>query len=333
MLRPKSRVQTCCQVHAPWYSVRAPCLLDSTTWPGGKSLGGLCPGRKPPSHSEGGGGTLWKAGTCLQLERSRDTGTAGTCDLQRLTRSQSNLTQDSDRGMCPSTDGWTDRQKNRGRPHSTDTGSRSACAEWRRRTPAPPAPPRLGGQRSLARRAGPLTSRSAAEAVPQIAGQERSGRHVSQQTNGPASSLTRAGGAVVCLGGVGVQALPALPAPSLSRQAQLDLWALGCARLPTAASSRLYSCPLLTAPLAPPRVPDAQSPTRPRWSSRLPERGGSLRPGRRQPGSGGRWGSHRPVKGDVRRRRHSRRVRALEPRSRQQCVPRAPGLGSPTGRY
>lgn len=169
----------------------------------GKSLGGLCPERKPPSHSEGGGGTLWKAGTCLQLERSRDTGTTGTCGLQRLTRSQSNLTQDSDRGMCPSTDAWTDRQKSRGRPHSTDTGSGSACAKWRRRTPTPSSPPRLGGQRSLARRAGPLTSRLVAEAVPQMAGQERSGRRVSQQTNRPASSLTRAGGAVVCLGGLG----------------------------------------------------------------------------------------------------------------------------------
>lgn len=129
----------------------------------GKSLRGLCPGRKPPSHSEGGGGTLGKAGTCLQLARSRDTGTAGTCGLQRITRSQSNLTQDSDRGMCPSTDAWTDEQKNRGRARSRDTGSRSARAEWRRRTPAPPSPPRLGGQRSLARRAGPLTSRSVAE--------------------------------------------------------------------------------------------------------------------------------------------------------------------------
>lgn len=66
--------------------------------------------------------------------------------------------------------------------------------------------------------------------------------------NQPACELPDAGRRSGGLsGGVGVRALPALAAPSLSRQAQLDLWALGCARLPTAASSRLYSCPLLTA--------------------------------------------------------------------------------------
>lgn len=128
-----------------------------------------------------------------------------------------------------------------------DAGSRFPCGARRRRATGLPSPPRLGSQRSLARTAGPLTSRSVAEAVPQIAGQERSGRRASQQTDGPASALT-------FLWEAGVQALPALPAPGSSRQAQLDLWALRFARAPHhPPAHRFIAAALEAAPLAPPR--------------------------------------------------------------------------------
>lgn len=133
----------------------------------------------------------------------------------------------------------------------------------------------------------------------------------------------------------GVQAL--LRSPScFARQAWLDLPALGSARLPAAQPAPSFIAAVLLGGQRHwllPRAPDAQPPTRPR----LPKWGGGPRPGRSQAGSGGRWGSRRPVEQGAQRRRHSCRVRALKPQTggaaaiarSLERVLGAPGPGSP----
>lgn len=73
-----------------------------------------CPGCLPPNHSEGGNYRKRGFPPPPRWMRSGDTGAPSTCCLQRITRSQRNPTEDSDRGMSPSTDAWKDRQRERG---------------------------------------------------------------------------------------------------------------------------------------------------------------------------------------------------------------------------
>lgn len=81
----------------------------------GPSSASHCPGRKtpPPSATEKGGALRKAAPTHTPLDALR--GHPGTCGLQKITRSRRNLPEDSDRGVCPSTDAQTDGQTDRQR--------------------------------------------------------------------------------------------------------------------------------------------------------------------------------------------------------------------------
>lgn len=125
-----------------------------------------------------------------------------------------------------------------------------------------------------------------------------SGQRVWQQTAGSASSQTWASGVAVRLGkwGSGPAALPKpLCSPGLAGPPRARLCSAPCCPAPSFIAAVLLG-------------------GQRRWlRPRLPKWGGGPRPGRSQAGSGGRWGSRRPVQQGAQRRRHGCQVRALMP--------------------
>lgn len=196
VLRPSGRAQTCCQVHAHWCTVGAVlCRPDSRPDPQSSPSEDSVPGAQG-SQAIQKGGLYGKPGSARRWMHSGDTGAASTCRLQRITQFHRN-TQRTVTGARAhqKTRRQTDGQR-RTAQHRVDkqklmpgnafpaTGGGAGARSF---------PPLGGWALGAALRAGPAPlppGRSVAESVPRLAGQERSGRRVSQQTAGSASSQT-----------------------------------------------------------------------------------------------------------------------------------------------